>query len=442
MTFVLEAVFAKKGDALILHCGNDDDPHWILVDGGVGVWKDYLKPRLDEIRKQNDLDELPLDMVMVSHIDADHIQGVLMLMQSLARDSEPGFSVETLWHNAFDQISGTSVEEITGILDVAPSDEDGEAASVSQGMELTDYAQQAIKKNRLTSLNGFFRGVKGFPAMVVASRKNSKPFDVGETGIRFTVLAPNETRLKNYQKEWDKQLKAIKKREEAKKKKGKEDAAGSAASLVSMLNPNDAFTFDDKSRYNLASIVVLAESDGATMLLTGDATGADVVEGLVLAGHLPEEALLDAAGMKADENRAKGKKPPVKPVRRIHTFHVDLLKVPHHGSPNNVTTGFFQRVTADHYVISGDGDHGNPHTDMLEMLMKARGDEPYTIHFTLTRKQIDTPAKSIKKQVQLEGLARLRKWLAEYDKQKLTNPRVVFRSDKKKSVIVHPKAAD
>ena len=50
MTFVLEAVFAKKGDALILHCGEKKDPHWILVDGGVGVWAKFLRPRLNEIR--------------------------------------------------------------------------------------------------------------------------------------------------------------------------------------------------------------------------------------------------------------------------------------------------------------------------------------------------------------------------------------------------------
>ena len=57
-------------------------------------------------------------------------------------------------------------------------------------------------------------------------------------------------------------------------------------------------------------------------------------------------------------------------------MHVDLLKVPHHGSSNNLDDEFFERITADHYVFSGDGEHGNPERESLEMLLDARGDAP------------------------------------------------------------------
>ena len=92
--------------------------------------------------------------------------------------------------------------------------------------------------------------------------------------------------------------------------------------------------FADKSVPNLSSIVVLAELGGKSMLLTGDARGDKILEGMELAG------LLEEGGNK----------------------HVDLLKVPHHGSDNNMETIFFKRVPADHYVFSGDGEHGNPGT--------------------------------------------------------------------------------
>ena len=103
----------------------------------------------------------------------------------------------------------------------------------------------------------------------------------------------------------------------------------------------------------------LAETEFAvisaqTMLLTGDARGDKILEGLELAGLL----------------KPKG------------TMHVDLLKVPHHGSANNMETKFFKRVTADHYVFSGDGEHGNPERETLEVLFEARGDEPFVMHFT------------------------------------------------------------
>jgi beta-lactamase superfamily II metal-dependent hydrolase len=89
------------------------------------------------------------------------------------------------------------------------------------------------------------------------------------------------------------------------------------------------------------------------MLLTGDARGDDILFGLTEAG------LLGANG-----------------------FAVDLLKVPHHGSDRNVTTEFFRRVRAKHYVVSGDGEHGNPEIATLRMIVDARGASAYTVHAT------------------------------------------------------------
>ena len=63
----------------------------------------------------------------------------------------------------------------------------------------------------------------------------------------------------------------------------------------------------DKSVFNLSSIVVLADSGGRRMLLTGDARGDHVLDGI------------EAAGLFKDDR-----------------LHVDLLKLPHHGSDRNV----------------------------------------------------------------------------------------------------------
>ena len=71
------------------------------------------------------------------------------------------------------------------------------------------------------------------------------------------------------------------------------------------------------------------------------------------------------------------------------TMHVDLLKVPHHGSSNNLERDFFERITADHYVFSGDGEHGNPEREALEMLLDARGSAEFTVHLTYPVKEID-----------------------------------------------------
>ena len=85
-------------------------------------------------------------------------------------------------------------------------------------------------------------------------------------------------------------------------------------------------------------------------------------------------------------------------------MHVDLLKVPHHGSANNLDDDFFERITADHYVFSGDGEHGNPEREALQMLLDARGDADYTIHLTYPIEEID--------------VARQDDWIKEKKKEK------------------------
>ena len=65
----LEAVFAKKGDALILHYGPKERSKLLLIDGGPrGVYRKWLRPRLQELREDFQLDDdesLPFRLVMV-----------------------------------------------------------------------------------------------------------------------------------------------------------------------------------------------------------------------------------------------------------------------------------------------------------------------------------------------------------------------------------------
>ena len=87
MIFSLEARRARKGDCLLLHFGPKDDPGLMIIDGGPkSVYKPHLKPRLEQIRTVRGLssqDSLRVDLLMVSHVDDDHIQGILDLTKEL-----------------------------------------------------------------------------------------------------------------------------------------------------------------------------------------------------------------------------------------------------------------------------------------------------------------------------------------------------------------------
>jgi hypothetical protein len=87
MWFSLDVIRARKGDCLILHYGSKQDRHIILIDGGPSeVYKPHLEPRLGQIRKERklgDQDALPIDVLMVSHVDDDHIKGILDMTREL-----------------------------------------------------------------------------------------------------------------------------------------------------------------------------------------------------------------------------------------------------------------------------------------------------------------------------------------------------------------------
>jgi beta-lactamase superfamily II metal-dependent hydrolase len=339
MLFTLEALDAGKGDALLLHAGPATSPELIVIDGGPGgIYTRVLKPRLEELRQARAGGErLTIRMVMVSHIDDDHINGVLRMfaeLDDLRADHKPQpYNVLTLWHNSFDDILGNEGDVLTANLQSAvAAAAAGEAmpadlpihrdaalilASVKQGRELRARARALSVR-----VNDGFRDLVGVPADTSAGAVR-----IG-SDLSFTVISPSKTRVDELRDEWDIQIKKM-------------GVAQQAA-------------FVDDSVFNLASIVTLASVGERTMLLTGDARGDDILEGLDAAGRL-----------------ANG------------TCHVDLLKVPHHGSERNVTTDFFRQVTADHYVISANGTHGNPDLAMLRMLSEARhGGDDFTIHLT------------------------------------------------------------
>lgn len=359
MLFTLEALHAKHGDSLLLHYGKPKSPKLIVIDGGpAGVYKETLSKRLNEIKESRSPDgALSIRMLMVSHLDDDHINGVLAFLNALVKNQEDGeelpYDIVTLWHNSFDDILGNQSEEMVKALSAVakniasggassasvPLSQPGAAivASVTQGRDVRNNA-----KVLALSINDPFGGLVAAPA------KGKETVNIGD-GLKFTVLGPISNRVEELQIEWDAVL----------KKKGlatDKDGQSIAAAYL------------DESVFNLSSIIVLAEAGKKRMLLTGDARGDDVLKGLKSSGLL-----------------------------KSGTIHVDLLKLPHHGSDRNVETEFFRTITADHYVVSADGRHGNPEVSTLQMISEARGKDQFTIYLTNREARLDKFFASEKK---------------------------------------------
>lgn len=347
---------ARKGDCSILHFGTPDEPGLVLTDGGPSqVWKPQLKPRLAQIREARDLGDdqpLPVDLMMLSHIDDDHINGILELTGELITAADAGeplpLKIRQLWHNSFDDIIDNTPQELLASVTAAYGtaglsgelDSEGFAvataqvlASVEQGIHLRDDARRLnLPVN------------KAFDGKLVKVDGKTKAVDMGK-GLKMTVVGPMKQELLKLQKDHDAFLKKSQKEKKA---------------------PASLAAFVDDSVANLSSIVVLAEAENKRVLLTGDARGDKIMEGLELVGLLPKNG----------------------------NMHVDILKVPHHGSDRNMETIFFERVKANHYVFSGNGENGNPERKTLEMLLDARGNDDFAIHLTYPISEIDTARKA------------------------------------------------
>ena len=333
---VIDALRAKHGDCLVVQGGGAT----MLVDGGPpGVYRRFLKPFLENLTADS-VDEAPaFDLLMVSHIDADHIAGILDLTSELIdaddESAKPIVQIDEVWHNSFADIISSGSQrtvsrarneslQVANLVDNdvhllnAMDDTTFVLASVGQGRRL----RQDVERLNIELNSGFQDG------LVV---NQAEPISRSFKELKLTVVGPGQSDVDDLREKWAKELPAI-----LAKEADKEAATAAAARL-------------DTSVANLSSLVVIAEANGKTALLTGDARG-DAVLDFLTQNDLQKE--------------------------------FDILKLPHHGSDRNVTPEFFETVRADHYIMSGDGKHGNPEPETFEMLFNARPELDYKIHMT------------------------------------------------------------
>ena len=324
----VEALQAREGDCLLLYW----DGKVAVIDGGpLAIYREAIAPRLAELRRQRGLqdhEQLLIDLVLVSHVDSDHIGGLVAWMSELVQadeDGNPTTTIDRLWFNSFQDIVGHDISDrVVAEAKANPGPTDHVAArraviaSVDQGRKLSDYGQRlGVRRNVDFGGDLITAAMPGEPARILA---------IG--GLTVAILAPRMDSVINLQQAWLALSPAVRQ-------------AGARVAA-----------YDDDSIYNLSSIACLVEHGQTTALLTGDALGADILEALTYV-HLLNP-----------------------------TLHVNILKLPHHGSLHSVDTDFFQQITADHYIVSGNGRHGNPHLDTLDMLVASRPDDDFTVHLT------------------------------------------------------------
>jgi len=336
--FKFHAIQAEFGDCLLLEFGSSANRRFVLVDGGPPLnYQNHLKEVLRPLGQAG----RELDLVILSHVDADHVAGLVELFSDLrdqrANSTAELIKVNGLWHNSFDR-SIDSQGEIIPRFQAALAAAGAQAAQV---MASSTIALQGIADGNTLRVLAMQLSIPlnhGFNEIITTTTAPN-PVVFGDLELR--IVGPTPANLNALREDWIAWL------------DDHEDEITRGEPLV-MAN-------SDQSVPNLSSISVAAKVDGKTVLLTGDARSDHVLEGLTTAG------LTDQAG----------------------NMHVDVLKLPHHGSDRNMTKKFFRTVTADQYVVSANGKYDNPDLATLIWLVEAAHEQNREIEIVATN---STPA--------------------------------------------------
>ena len=280
----LKVFYASDGDCLLLE---SSDGHHALIDGGRSA--SFQKVAWPELQKL-----ATLDLVVVSHIDADHISGILWLMKVVADwtvydyQRGPGRNktfppprtprppvIKRFWHNSWHaqlrDLAGT-IEEFVGhvgpALDLATTPAPAASAiralqglgeSIPDGVELL----RTVENDTPVPLNG-----KPFDSLVMLHRP-PRSVKLGRT--KLTVIGPGKAHLEALRDEWREWLATMNP-----DGTGPEQAVGSLVQAAQIIDKTDPSKVTPP---NHASITLLAEEGGeracspATPRTTRSSTG-------------------------------------------------------------------------------------------------------------------------------------------------------------------------
>lgn len=310
---------AHNGDAFLIEFGGDDgESHFIWVDGGlVRSYHEELKSLLMEFPKNKDT----IDLMVVTHIDADHIGGILAFVED---QQIPKDFVKQFWFN-----SGRTLDRMFGGNGERSRDIDLQSLmgtrsrSISQGEKLEDF---------LTKHGGW----------------HDIPIQAGQAfalyGAQLTLLSPNETSLRQLHSKWETESNQAQSRSLV-----QGDHNKSLEELAQV--PED----EDDAVPNGSSIAFIFELANQRILLLGDSHPSDIVKALADLGYTSRRPL-----------------------------HLTAVKLSHHASRRSISQDLLSVIRCNHYFVSTDGSrHGLPDKETFaKILLHPKRNRKQVITFT------------------------------------------------------------
>jgi beta-lactamase superfamily II metal-dependent hydrolase len=303
---------ASEGDALVLSWGEDDALHHALIDlGRTGDYRN-LKPLLQQTGR--------FELFAITHIDADHIEGVVPLF----KEARLPFTAAHVWFNAHAQLETANARLPPGSrMPMGPAQ--GEKVTVgiirSQWPWNAQFASGTVSVDSAEGPNPI-----AFPG-----------------GLTLRLLSPSDQKLAELLPVWDRELRKAKLRTTDPDEVARALAGGYVhLGGINIEQLASLRFYEDTSEPNGASIAFVAEFAGKRILM-----GADAYPGVI------EESL-----------RALG-------ASKACPYRIDCLKVSHHGSKANTSPALLDLIDCTCFAFSTDGSHhGHPNPEMIARLLK------------------------------------------------------------------------
>lgn len=174
----LKVLPAFWGDSILVSFGEEDDIKNILIDGGIGrAYDRVLKNELEEIKSKGQ----SIDLLVITHIDDDHIGGIIKLFEDTELDKS---IIKKVWFNSgkliYNHFNCVGVEDTLCQI----SSDDSTKCSVRQGI----------------TLEGELEKLGCWDESLILKDK-----EYTFAGAKIKILSPHLSGLEKLSKKWEKE---------------------------------------------------------------------------------------------------------------------------------------------------------------------------------------------------------------------------------------------
>lgn len=325
---------AAHGDSLLIEYGQAEAPRRVLIDGGPASTYDTLKSTLGLAPK--------LELLVVSHVDGDHIEGIVKLLGDINMTKNIG----EIWFNAWKHLPANPRDQLGPV----------------QG----EYLSALIQERKL-------RWNTKFDGNAIQTPEDGElPCVTLPGGMELTILSPTPAQLLKLRRVWAREV------AKAGLDPDNPQAALSKLEQDKRLRPSDALGSDTLDLDALAATpfdpgLTDANCSSIAFLAEYQCSGSGKKVGCLFLADADAEVIKQSLRRLCKQ-------------RGVSAIEVEAVKVSHHGSKNNTSLELLKYIKSSKFLVSTNGaTFKHPDHPTIARIIRGGGDTP-TILFNYRSK--------------------------------------------------------